>query len=214
MWIFLGILAFIVILITVILLLPVYIIFKSDDDGELMIRYKILFKTFGEDPDPNQPIVKALKEISGVSRLSKEKLQKSAKASSWFETLKDSFSLIVGLLKRLLALVKICKIKVLRINIVCAEGEPDKTAINYGTCYAVISPILNFLHSSMKVRSRGESINISCDFESSESSYDYEVVLTIPFYKVVDALLRAAFDEAKRISKKNTQRIISNKNRK
>ncbi len=214
MWIFLGILAFIVLVVSLILISPVRFIIKSDEDGELMIRYKILFKTFGEDPDPNQPIVKALKEISGVSRLSKERLKQNAKASSLTETLKDSFSLILGLLKRLFELLKICKITTLRINIVCAEGEADKTAINYGTCYAVISPILNFLHSSGNVRRRCESINITCDFEAEHGSYDYNIVLTVPFFRIVGAILRAAFDEAKRISKKSSAKIISSKNRK
>ena len=47
MWIFLGIIAFIILLITVILLLPVYVIIKTDETGEVIFRYKILFKTYG-----------------------------------------------------------------------------------------------------------------------------------------------------------------------
>ena len=57
MWIFLGILLFIATLITVILLLPVYIIIKSDENGELVLLYKFVGKTFGEEPDPKNPIV-------------------------------------------------------------------------------------------------------------------------------------------------------------
>ena len=45
MWIFLGIVAAIVLIITVILLLPVYIIVKSDEEGQLMLRYKFLHQS-------------------------------------------------------------------------------------------------------------------------------------------------------------------------
>ena len=73
MWIFLGILAFIIILIIAILLLPVYVILRSDENGEVYLRYKILFKTFGEDPDPNNPIIKTLLDASGISELKGDK---------------------------------------------------------------------------------------------------------------------------------------------
>ena len=75
MWIFLGIVAFLALLITVILLLPVYVIIKTDKNGELIFRYKFLNKIYGEDPDPNNPVVKTLKKASGVSRLEKDKLK-------------------------------------------------------------------------------------------------------------------------------------------
>ncbi len=209
MWIFLSILAFIILLITVILLLPVYIIIKTDQNGEMIFRYKILFKTFGEDPNPDNPIVKTLKEISGVTRLDKEKLKESAKKGNLLETLNDSFSLILGLLKRLLGLLKFCTVKVLKVKIVCAESDAAQTAIDYGRCYAVVSPLLSFLHSSMKIRPKGEDINITCNFEKAESYYEFETVLVVRVFRVLGALFRAAYDEAQRISRKEA---IDNKN--
>ena len=71
MWIFLGILLFLAVLITVILMLPIYVIIKTDQNGELIIRYRFLFKTYGENPDPNNKIVKTLKEASVLRRLKK-----------------------------------------------------------------------------------------------------------------------------------------------
>ena len=59
MWIVLGIIGFLALLITVILLLPVKIILRNDDKEALILRYRFLGKTFGEDPNPDDPIVKA-----------------------------------------------------------------------------------------------------------------------------------------------------------
>lgn len=208
MWIFLGIIGFIVLLITVILLLPVTVFINTDQNGELVILYKILFKTFGENPDPNQPIVKALKDISGVTRLDRENLKKSSKNGELLVTLRDNLSLIVGLFKRLLELLGTCTVKVLKIDIVCAEGDAAKTAINYGVCYAIIAPLINLIHGSMRVKKRGEKININSDFEKAEGSFEFEIVLVTRVFRVIAALFRLAFDEAKRVAEAEQTKLL------
>lgn len=200
MWIVLGIIGFILLLITVTLLLPVTVFINTDQNGELVILYKILFKTFGENPDPNQPIVKALKDISGVTRLDKQNLKKSSENGELLVTLKDNLSLIVGLFKRLFELLGTCTVRVLKINIVCAEGDAAKTAINYGICYAIISPLINLIHGCMNVKRKGEQININTDFEAAEGSFSFEIILVTRVFRVIAALFRLAFDEAKRVA--------------
>ena len=203
MWIFLGVSAFVVLLITVILLLPVNVILKISQDGELFFRYKILHKTFGENPDPNNPITRVLKELTGISRLNTKALKETAQKGNLLRTLGDSVSLITGLLKRVLGLLKHCQIKVLKLQIVCAEGDAAQTAIQYGRCYAVISPLLGFLHSAMKVDPKGEHIDITCDFQATESHYEFETVLVVRVFRVLIALLRASRDEAERTAVTN-----------
>ena len=200
MWIFLGIVGFLALLVTVILLLPVTVIIKTDQNDEVILRYKFLGKTYGEDPDPNNPIIKTLKEVSGVTRLEKENLKNEIENNSFLGTLKESCSLIIALLKRLLSLLKYCKVKVLKLHIICAEADAAQTAIDYGRCCSVVYPFLGFLHSNLKVRKKGEDINISCNFESRESLYTFEAVLVIRFSRVLSALFRAAYDEAQRIN--------------
>ena len=46
MWIFLGIVLFLTLLITAILLLPVRIVITKDKDGDMQILYKILHNQF------------------------------------------------------------------------------------------------------------------------------------------------------------------------
>jgi hypothetical protein len=200
MWIFLSIVLFIALIITAILLLPVSIIIKTDQNGEVILRYKLLFKTFGEDPDPDNPIVKTLKEASGLSRLEKENLKDSAQKNSYLSTLSESFTLIITLLKRLLNVLHFGTLKVLKLHITCAEDDAAKTAIDYGRCCALAYPFLGFLHSNLRVRKKGEDINISCDYESKKGDYSFELVLVLRFFRVLGAFLATAFDEAKRIS--------------
>lgn len=200
MWIFLGILLFLVCIITVILLLPVYVIIKSNADDSFYFRYKFLGKTYGENPDPNDPIVKTLKSASGISRLEKDAIKKNIRDNNLIKTLREDFTLVVDLLKELLGLVKRCKAKVFRLEIVCANSDAAEAAIKYGTCCAVAYPLLGYLRSLIRIKSSGEEVNISCDFNSDESRFSFETILVIPVYRVLGAFLRAAFKEAKRLA--------------
>ena len=93
MWIFLGILGLIALIITVILLLPVYIIIKNDENGNPIIRYKFLFKTYGENPDPNNPLLKAVKKLAGIDNLSKKQLQHDIARRGVRNTLSQTFDI-------------------------------------------------------------------------------------------------------------------------
>ncbi len=204
MWIFLGVVAFLVLLITVICLLPVYVIIKTDADGDLIYRYKFLNKEYGENPNPNNPIVKKMKQASGLSRLEKENLKDSVKTGSFSDTVSESLTLIPSLLKRLLALLKHCEIKKLKIKIVCAEEDAAQTAISYGKCYAVVAPLVGFLHATMTISKKGEDIDISCDYLNETGVFEFETSLQVRVFRVLVALFLTALDEAKRISQEST----------
>ena len=199
MWIFLGIILFILLLITIILLLPFSFIIKTDEDGDLTILYKILNKTFGENPDPNQPIIKALKNISGVTRLDVKNVKKGTRENGLLAVIRENLSLIIKLISELLKIFKSCTVKVLKIDIVCAEENAADTAISYGVCYAIVSPLLNLVHNKMKVRKKGESVNISADFNSKNDSFKLELILVTRVYKLIIALFRLVKDETQRI---------------
>lgn len=208
MWIFLGILFFIAALITAILLLPIYVIIKTDENGELIFRYKILHKTFGENPNPNDPIIKMLKNASGISRLEKGSIKANAKQTSVLSTLKSSFSLIIDLLKELLGLLKYCKAKTFKLNIVCADTDAAEAAISYGQCCAFVVPALAYIDSLIDIKPSGKDINISCDYSSAKGSVFFDTVLVVRLHRVLAALLRAIIAEAKRIA--DEQRHTSN----
>lgn len=197
MWIALGILGGIAVLITVILLLPVRIIIKNDENNELILRYKFLFKTFGEDPDPNDPIVKALKTASGIDRLETKAIQKNIQSDGLHKTVSGSFSTLVDLLKELVGLLKRCKVTKLSVFIRCA-GDADEAAVHYGQCCTAVYSLLNLLRSFVKVRKRGCNIDVGCDFLGTESVFRYDAVLTILAGRVLAGLWRAVMAEARR----------------
>ena len=204
MWIFLGIVAVLGVLITIILLLPISIIIKTDQNGELIIRYKFLNKIYGEDPDPNNPLIKMFKQASGIHRLQKENFKNKVKSDDPLNTIGENFNLIIALLKRLFELLHYCKVRVLKLHIVCAEEDAAQTAIYYGRCCALVYPFLGFIHSNTKVRKKGENIHISCDYESRKGDYNLELVLVLRLFRVLGAFFRAAYDEVKRINQSGT----------
>lgn len=205
MWIVLGILAFLATLITVILLLPVKIILKNDEQNELILRYKYLFKTFGENPDPDDPIVKALLSATGVERLQTKNVQKNIQTEGLKSTISASFSMLIDLLKEVVALLKRCTVTRLHITIRASGEDVDDAAIHYGQCCAATYSLLNVLRSFLKVRKRGCNIDLGCNF-FEKSVFRYEVVLSIRAARVLGGLWRVAMAEAKRMdAKKNPQ---------
>lgn len=198
MWIALGILGGIAVLITVILLLPVRIIIKNDENNELILRYKFLFKTFGEDPDPNDPIVKALKTASGIDRLETKAIQKNIQSDGLHKTVSGSFATLVDLLKEVVSLLKRCKVTKLVVFIRCTGDGADEAAVHYGQSCTAVYSLLNLLRSFVKVRKRGCKIDVGCDFLGTESVFRYDAVLTILAGRVLAGLWRTVMAEAKR----------------
>lgn len=195
MWWLLGILGGLTAIITVILLLPVYVIIRSDDKGELELRYRFLGKLYGEDPDPNNPIVVQLKKVSGVSRIEKQ-LQDVKKTDR--DELKESIAILRDLLKEVVAILKYCKATTFRIHAVCAEPMPSDTAITYGWTVAAVQSFSAFLSSVMKVRKRGRDLQVVCDYASEKSELSYELVVRVFLFRALAALWRLAMEEVKR----------------
>ncbi len=208
MWIVLGIIAFIALVITVILLLPIYVTIKIDKENDFYFRYKFLNKTYGENPDPNNKIIKTLKDASGVSRLEKNNINNSSDEST-ITIIKENFSLIVELLKEIVMLLRFCKAKKFKLNIVCADECAANAAITYGECCAIASPILGYIHSLVKVKRSGESINIECKYDSNDSEFTFETILVVRVFRVIAALLRVIWAEAKR---QNENPTVNSKN--
>ena len=197
-WIPFAVIGALAALVTVLLLLPVKVIIKSDDNGQLMIYYKYCFKTFGIDPDPDDPITKMLKTASGVDRLEKNELKKSIRKSGLKNAIKEEYSILIDLLKEVVALLKRCTVTKLHIKIRCVGDGPDEAAIHYGECSAATYSLLHGLQNFVKIRKRGCDIDIGCDYFGSEWVLDYEAVLAFRMSRVISSFWRVAMAEAKR----------------
>lgn len=200
MWIVLAIVAFLAALITVIVHLPVKILIKNDAENALILRYKFLFKTYGENPDPNDPIILMLKRLGGVERLEKTTLKRNIQSDGLQKTVTEGYSVLIGLVKEVVGLLKYCTVTTLHIKILSAGDDAAQTAIRYGQYCAATHSLLGVLRSYLKVRKRGCDIDISCDFLAEESVFRYNAVLVIRFGRVLAGFWRAVLAEAKRMA--------------
>lgn len=207
MWIALGIIGFIALLITVILLLPVYVIIQNDENNELILLYRFLGKTFGEDPDPNDPIVKTLKKAGGVERFEKDKLRTSIQTGGLKKTVAESYQVIVDLVKEIIALLKYGTITKLCIYIRCAGDDAADTAIRYGRYCAVTHGLLNALDAYVPIRKRKCKIDIGCDFMTGQEIFRYDVLLRVRFSHVLAAFWRLVLAEARRMAAERTDQL-------
>lgn len=193
------ILALILALIFIILMLPVHIIIKKDENDEIKILYRVLFFTFGEEPDPDNKLVKDLMGLAGVSKLTDvENIKESADSKGVSATVSDTVSVLVGLVKQLVWIFKYLKLSKLNINCICAGEDSAETAMDYGVACAVIYPLSGFLHSVMRVNRRKEKINVRCDFINNKPTFNVEAVISVKILFVVIAFLRLVKDETEK----------------
>ena len=198
MLIFLGIVAFLILLLVVILMLPVEVILKTANDGKLIFRVKFLNKLYGEKPSDREQTKKRKK----VSDVGKEGVLEKLKAYVAATTLSEKLSIIASILKRVFKLLGHFKVRTLKIRVVCAEGDAAKTAISYGKCNAIIWPVINLLHSGMKVDENNEDISIVCDYSKEKGSIEFETALSVRVFRILSAAIMIIFDELRRARQK------------
>ncbi len=198
MWIFLSVIALIVILISVILLSPVHIIIKSGKDDELIILYKYLFWTFGENPNPNHPIVRALKKSTGIDKLDKESLQSSAEESGFQTTAAQTVEIVIDLLREVVTILRFCTARRFKLHVLCSSKDAAEAAISYGQCCAFVYPMVGLANANMRVKKSGADVKIDCDFNGVPEFVRYDFLISVRLNHLLAALWRVSLKEAKR----------------
>ena len=198
MWIALAIIGGLAVVITAILKLPLYIIIKNDEKNELILLYRFLGKIHGENPDPNDPIVRTLKRTSGVDRFEKEKLQKKVQTSGLKESVKESLAVLGDILKEAVALLKFCTATKWHIRVRCAGEDPADAAMHYGYYSAAIYGVMELAATRVKFLRRRCKVEIDCAFNGEEEIFRYDVELRVTLDHVIAAFWRLAWAEAKR----------------
>lgn len=198
MWIFLSIVAVTAAVIFIILMLPIHFIIKTDENGELFLRYTFLGKVYGENPDPNSPILQTLKKVSGIGRLEKGKFREDTKKIGVTGSVSQYCRIIIDLLREICKLIGKCTAKRFVIEVVCSEEDAADTAISFGRTYALLSPVVGILSSVMKIRKKGERISVTCDYTGKGASFKYDFLLRIRLHHALAALWRITMKEARR----------------
>lgn len=198
LWIILGILGFFALLITVICLLPVYVYVYYDKENSLYYRYRLLWMVFGEVPNPNNPILRLVKDLSGLSRFDSVKsLKKNISSLGVGTTAGQILRVLFSLLREIVWLLPKCRLRKLRLRAVCGAEEPDDAAMAYGELCASVYPAIGVLDHIMPIHRKGLSVDLRCDFEQPESEVDLEAHIRVFLGPVLLALWRVVLDEAK-----------------
>ncbi len=208
MWVLWNILTILAALITLILLLPVKIILKNDEENQFTLRFRFLFLTFGADTKKkstsgDNPIVSALLSATGFDRFHTKTVEKSIRNDGLKKTVSESYDMLTDLLREAVALLKRCTISRLHIKIRCSGGDADQIAIRYGEFCAATYSLLNVLRNFIKIRKRGCNIDIGCNFLEKEPLFRYEVVLSFPTARILAGFGRILLGQIKHI---NTQK--------
>ena len=198
MKIFLIILFILALIVTAILILPVDIIIKSGEKGELLLRYKFLFKLYGENPDPNNPIIKAVKKTTGIEKLEAKEIKKKLKESSYVPTAVETISILKGLLGELGHMLKHFSARLFKIEVKCATSDAADAAINYGQYCALVYPLSAGLGVFIKIPKRARKIKIGFASELDEDKIEYEIIIRVKVMRVLAAFFRIAYKEAMR----------------
>lgn len=185
--IFAAVLGGVALIIFILLLLPVRVIFKSNQ-GETEIYCRVLGIAIGK-----QKRSKTLGRLFGVPKEENDQRPKEKKRD-----IGKQIELWQSILKRTVSLLKRCKITRLRLHIVCAGEDAAATAITYGTVSAVVYGLLGFLDSAVKIKPRAKDVLVSCDYGRSEGALQLEVTLSVALYRIVKALLNVVWDTVKK----------------
>ena len=210
MWVILNILTILAALVTAVLLLPIKIILKNDDENQFILRFRFLFLTFGEgskkkSANADNPIVNALLSATGFDRFQTKTAEKNIRNDGLKKTVSESYAMLTDLLQEAVALLKRCTISRLHIKIRCSGGDADQIAIRYGEYCAATYSLLNILRNFIKIRKRSCKIDIGCNFLEKEPLFRYEVVLSFRMARVLTGFGRILLGRIKHMNAQKRQ---------
>ncbi len=180
------ILAVIILIILVALCLPVDVLILVDDKNGFKLLYRFLGKLYGEEPDPNNVIIKGVKKAVGISHLDSIKTIKNTfESRGTAVTVKETADVLLAILNRVVWILRYCRIKKCDIMSISAG---DDAAIDYGTACAVIYPLVGYMKANFSVNERRLNVDIRCDYLNEEASYNVNLELRVKTVHVIRAL--------------------------
>lgn len=190
-WAIFGIvLGAILLIVFIILMLPLYVILRSDDDGSYLLYGRILWFEFGKEPDPDSTLAKAFSEVLGISQIKKSANPKEevGKAETVKNTTRQIVNVLTSLLKQVIYLLGFCTVTRFRIKVVSSGEDAASTAIEHGVVSAVVYSLKGYIDSTAKVKKNATKINLSCDFNGGKEEVYFDVRLFVRVHKVIKAL--------------------------
>ena len=124
-------------------------------------------------------------------------MKKTVSDSGVSYTLKQVGDVLISLLRQLVWLLPRCRVRKLELRAICAEGEPDEAAMEYGKLCAAVYPIVGIVDNIIPINRRKLLLDLRCDFEAEKSDFALTAVIRARLGSALRALWRIVLDEAK-----------------
>lgn len=200
-----GIILAVIALLAGVLLLPLDILLLADHKNGFSFFVRFLGIRFGgeneskeQKPKRKNPLVQAVKKTLGISHLeSAKELRSTVEQHGAATTVKETVELFILFIDRLLWLIKRCRIPKCRI-ISVSGGE--NAAIEYGIACATLYPLVTYLQTNTRLRKRGLTLEVRCDYDLPKGQYELELVIRLTLLHLVKVFLH--------IIKKNVEKEL------
>lgn len=188
------------VLVTAVLLIPIKVMLKNDENNVFHVKLNVLFKTFTILPaPPKTKPVKAKKKPKATPKRNLDRFHKTIQKDGLIATVSDTVELLKTALGEIFNVVRHVHITKLQMQIVCVGRDAADAAIQYGRCCALVYPLAGFVHSLTTVNPKHERIDVRCDFLGDQETLRYDVHLSVRVSHLVAAILRFVWKESSRM---------------
>ena len=159
------------------LLLPVKFIIRNDDENHLFFRVKFLFWTFGESKKKDKQ--ESQSKSAGIEQLKSESLKARIQRDGLIDTVTVGAKILTELFRELVSVLRHCVAEKFEFKLLCSSDDAAETAIKYGSCCAIVYPLLGFINSAIKVKPKGRKIDISCQYNGVSEVFRYDFLISV-----------------------------------
>lgn len=193
--------AIIVVLITL-LIIPVKL--RVDYDKELTFTIKYLGFTLLDSEEEDKESKKVLKKVQSTALpTDKESIKSTYKQKGITGTIKYYGDVLLLILKRLRWIIRFVKIRKFVFDLSIASDNAADTAIEYGEVCCVIYPIISFIQTNTNFKFKTDNINISPDFDSTDSKLKASVLVKAKLIICLIAIAGLLWDYTKKQRKES-----------
>ena len=193
--------AIIVVLITL-LILPVKL--RVDYDKELTFTIKYLGFTLLDSEEEDKESKKVLKKVQSTALpTDKESIKSTYKQKGVTGTIKYYGDVLLLILKRLRWIIRFVKIRKFVFDLSLASDNAADTAIEYGETGSVVYPIISFIQTNTNFKFKTDNINISPDFDSTDSKLKASVLVKAKLIICLIAIAGLLWDYTKKQRKES-----------
>lgn len=193
--------AIIVVLITL-LIIPVKL--RVDYDKELTFTIKYLGFTLLDSEEEDKESKKVLKKVQSTALpTDKESIKSTYKQKGITGTIKYYGDVLLLILKRLRWIIRFVKIRKFVFDLSIASDNAADTAIEYGETCSVVYPIISFIQTNTNFKFKTDNINISPDFDSTDSKLKASVLVKAKLIICLIAIAGLLWDYTKKQRKES-----------